>query len=58
MDIASLVGLILGAVMVVFGILSSGGNIVDDFMHLLLLRLVVPWRVPWHPISWRILSAA
>ena len=32
MDIASLVGLILGAVMVVFGILSSGGNIVDDFM--------------------------
>ncbi len=34
MDIASLVGLILGAVMVVFGILSSGGNIVDDFMDL------------------------
>lgn len=32
MDIASLVGLILGAVMVVFGILSSGGNIVDDFV--------------------------
>lgn len=31
MDIASLVGLILGAVMVVFGILSSGGNIVEDF---------------------------
>lgn len=34
MDIASLVGLILGAVMVVFGILSSGGNIVDDFVDL------------------------
>ena len=34
MDIASLVGLILGAVMVVFGILSSGGNIVEDFMDL------------------------
>lgn len=34
MDIASLVGLILGMVMVVFGILSSGGNIVDDFMDL------------------------
>jgi len=34
LDIASLVGLILGAVMVVFGILSSGGNIVDDFMDL------------------------
>ena len=34
MDIASLVCLILGAVMVVFGILSSGGNIVDDFMDL------------------------
>lgn len=32
MDIASLVGLILGMVMVVFGILSSGGNIVEDFM--------------------------
>lgn len=34
MDIASLVGLILGMVMVVFGILSSGGNIVEDFMDL------------------------
>ena len=34
MYIASLVGLILGAVMVVFGILSSGGNIVEDFMDL------------------------
>ncbi len=34
MDIASLVGLILGMVMVVFGILSSGGNIVDDFVDL------------------------
>ena len=34
MDIASLVGLILGAVMVVFGILSSGGNIVVDFVDL------------------------
>ncbi len=34
MDIASLVGLILGVVMVVFGILSSGGNIVEDFMDL------------------------
>lgn len=34
MDIASLVGLILGAVMVVFGILSSGGNIVENFMDL------------------------
>ena len=34
MDIASLVGLILGAVMVVLGILSSGGNIVEDFMDL------------------------
>lgn len=34
MDIASLVGRILGAVMVVFGILSSGGNIVEDFMDL------------------------
>ena len=34
MDIASLVGLVLGAVMVVFGILSSGGNIVNDFVDL------------------------
>jgi len=34
LDIASLVGLILGVVMVVFGILSSGGNIVEDFMDL------------------------
>lgn len=34
MDIASLVGLILGMVMVVFGILSSGGNIVENFMDL------------------------
>ena len=34
MDIASLVGLVLGVVMVVFGILSSGGNIVEDFMDL------------------------
>ena len=34
MDIASLVGLILGAVMVVFGILSSGGSIGEDFMDL------------------------
>ncbi len=32
MDIASLAGLALGAVMVVFGILSSGGNIVNDFV--------------------------
>lgn len=32
MDIASLIGLVLGAVMVVFGILSSGGNIVNDFV--------------------------
>lgn len=32
MDIASLAGVIVGAVMVVFGILSSGGNIVDDFV--------------------------
>ena len=32
MDLASLAGLVLGAVMVVFGILSSGGNIVNDFV--------------------------
>ncbi len=32
MDIASLAGVIVGAVMVVFGILSSGGNIVNDFV--------------------------
>ena len=32
MDIASLIGVVVGAVMVVFGILSSGGNIVNDFV--------------------------
>ncbi len=32
MDIATLIGIIVGLVMVVFGILSSGGNIVKDFV--------------------------
>ena len=34
MDIASLAGVVVGLVMVVFGILYSGGNIVDDFVDI------------------------
>ena len=44
MDIATLLGLVLGFVMVIFGIISSGGvsAITDSFLsiyHQLLLRL-------------------
>jgi len=41
LDIASLVGLILGVVMVVFGILSPGGTIVEDFMDLLSVIITI-----------------
>lgn len=60
MDIASLVGLILGAVMVVFGILSSGGNIVEDFMDLPSVIITIGGSLAGTlaPISWQILSAA
>lgn len=60
MDIASLVGLILGMVMVVFGILSSGGNIVEDFMDLPSVIITIGGSLAGTlaSISWRILSAA
>lgn len=34
MDISSLIGLVGGLIMVVFGILSSGGNIMNDFVDI------------------------
>ena len=33
MDLASIIGLVLGVVMFIFGVMSSGGNLVEQFVH-------------------------